>query len=68
MSLNWETKRILVSMRSVEEQSILIEAPSDIEDIIVNKGDVDVWESDLEHRRNLSLPAGEEVILTVSLK
>jgi hypothetical protein len=66
--LHWDEGRILVSLISAKKQSIILEAPSEISDISVEKGSVLIQETDQKKSRRLSLPTRQDITLNIKLK
>jgi hypothetical protein len=65
--LQWRTGGISLTLVSAEEQEIVLQAPSEIEDLTVKKGEAAVRETDRGDSRSLSLPAGQGVVLELTL-
>ncbi len=63
--LTWDRNRILVSLVSARAQSIILELPSEITDIAVERGDVAIIKTDRAESRRLALPAREEITLGI---
>jgi len=65
--LHWENGTILLTLVSSRQQQITLRAPSAIEAIAVMEGEASVQETDREESRRLSLPAGQEITLELTL-
>jgi hypothetical protein len=63
--LTWDRNRILVSLVSARAQSIILELPSEIEEITVERGDVLVSKTDQAESCRLALPARQEITLRI---
>jgi len=66
--LHWDKDRILVSLISGKKQSIILEAPSEIRDISVEKGSVLIQKTEQKKSRRLSLPARQDITLNIKLR
>lgn len=67
--LQWSPDGIAVDLVSSKKQKITLETPNDITDLTVNKGKVGVKKSRKNtNSRILTLPAGQEVSLTIGTK
>ena len=66
--LRWDRGRIELTLISHPEQSILLEAPSDIRRISVTGGEASVRRAEEPDSRRLSLPAGRDVTLSMDLR
>ncbi|MFC1782049.1 hypothetical protein ACFL02_00510 [Planctomycetota bacterium] len=66
--LHWDQDRILVSLLSAKNQSVILEAPSEITGISVQRGNVLIGETEQKNSRNVSLAAGQEISLEIKMK
>ena len=66
--LQWDEDRILLSLMSAKKQPVVLEAPSEIRDISVKKGRVQIRKTNKMNSRRLSLPARQNVTLEIALK
>ena len=66
--LHWDKDRILVSLISGKKQSIILEAPSEIRDISVEKGSVLIQKTEQKKSRRLSLRARQDITLNIKLR
>jgi alpha-L-fucosidase 2 len=66
--LEWGKGHILVKLISAKEQTVTLEAPSEIKDVATQEEGVLVQAADRKDRRRLSLPAWQEVTLRIRLQ
>lgn len=66
--LDWNKDRISINLLSSKKQSITLEAPGEILDILVKKGRVSIKKTGQNNSRLISLPAQEEIILEIRIK
>jgi len=64
--LYWDKNRILVTLVSGKEQSIVLESPWEISDISVTKGKASIQETDQKNTRRVLLPAQQEVTIEIN--
>lgn len=66
--LHWDNNLILVSLVSARKQSITLEAPTEIANISVKKGDALIREIGKKNGRMLILPAKQGITLEIKIK
>jgi hypothetical protein len=66
--LHWDGKTIQVFLKSEKKQDISLDAPGEIKNLSVKKGEAAVQNTENPKSRRLSLPPGQEVQLELILK
>jgi hypothetical protein len=66
--LHWDGKTIQVFLKSEKKQDISLDAPGEIKNLSVKKGEAAVQNTDNPKNRRLSLPPGQEIQLELILK
>jgi len=66
--LQWDGKRIEVTLSSAKPQTITMELPSEIAELSVTEGDAKAGPADRAAQRTLALPGGQPVTLVIKLK
>ena len=66
--LQWDGKRIEVTLSSAKPQTITMELPSEIAELSVTKGDAKASPAGRDNQRTLALPGGQPVTLVIKLK
>jgi hypothetical protein len=66
--LHWDGKTIQVFLKSEKKQDISLDAPGEIKNLTVKKGEAAVQNTDHLKSRRLSLPPGQEIQLELILK
>ena len=65
--LHWDQGRIEMSLQSEINQSILIETPSMITNISIQKGNARIRQADQQNRRTITLPGRQEISLVIQI-
>jgi hypothetical protein len=66
--LRWDGNQVEVALRSSKPQSVVLEMPSDIDQLSVTSGNAESNTTDLAHRRVLALPGNQSVVIAIQIK
>jgi hypothetical protein len=66
--LTWDGKRIQAVLKSAKAQTLVLQAPAEVEQAVVKKGAATLHSANDGRARRLSLPAGQEVLVEIELK
>jgi len=66
--LRWDGGRIQVSLTSAKQQTITLELPAEIASISATSGQPMIRKTSQNNVRSVSLPAGQQIVLTIDLK
>jgi alpha-L-fucosidase 2 len=67
-SLQWDKEHIIVSLISSREQTITLEAPTEMTNFSVKTGKVNLRQKDLKNSRSFLIPANQEITLEIKTK
>jgi hypothetical protein len=67
-NLEWDGKRIEVTLRSTQSQTIVLELPTEISQVSVTDGTAKAGPADHANQRTLTLPSGQSVQLVIELE
>jgi hypothetical protein len=65
--LSWNDTKLAVTLTSKSRQDVILELPADIRQFKVTEGDAEATNADGAHQRKLTLPAGQAVVLEITL-
>ena len=67
-SLQWDGKQVQITLISAKPQTIVLELPRDVAQLVITAGAAKVSLADRANQRKLELPSGQPVTLEITLK
>ncbi len=67
-SLQWDPRQVTVTLRSKRPQNVVLEFPSQVDQVSVNEGSAKLNPPELANQCSIALPGGESVSLVIHLR